>query len=128
MVRLLRVALALCIVAVASYAVYRLCYLPWVCNIRQMHAERVVSRLFDVNDQVAARIAARQTVETLDPCISFCPTEVNQLMIRAAALRMLGRPDEAILDYRRALHVDRRAELFLNLGQAELEAGHDDSA
>ena len=128
MSRLLRVVASLAIAVTAGWAVYRLCYLRFVCNVREMQSERAVIKLFNINDQVTARIIARQTVEAMDRCVPCSPTDVNQLMIRAAALRMLGRPAEAALDYRRALRVDRRAELFLNLGQAEMEAGRNDAA
>ena len=125
--RALRVIASIGIAVAAGWAVHGL-YLRHVCNIREMQAERLVMKLFDINDEITARIAARDTVESMNRCIPCAPMDVNQYMIRGAALRMLGRPEEAALDYRRALHVDRRVELFLNLGQAEMEAGHDDAA
>ena len=125
--RVLRLAACAIIAVAAVWTVYHL-YGVYRCNIEAKRAEREVIHLFSVNNEVTARIVARQTLDSMNGCIACVPTDVNQYMIRAAALRMLERPDEAAMDYRRALHYDRRAELYLNLGQAELEGGHPEAA
>jgi Tfp pilus assembly protein PilF len=81
-----------------------------------------------LSDQAMSRIIARQTIEEMTPCIEHAPANITPYMIRAAALRMLGRPAEAGMDYRRALRIDRRAELYFNLGLTELEAGREEQA
>lgn len=128
MTRALRVVASIAIIVTAGWSVYHLCYLRFVCNVTVMKSERAVIKYIDFNDQVAARIRAREVVRELSACIPCSPNDVAQRMARAAALRMLGRPAEAVLEYRQALRVDRRSELFLNLGQAEMEAGRVDAA
>jgi tetratricopeptide (TPR) repeat protein len=127
MMRALRLLVSIAIVVTAGWSVYRL-YRRFVCNNIAMKSERAVIRLFHINDQVAARIVAREAVREVSACIPCAPNDIAQRMTLAAALRMLGRPAEAALEYRAALRVDRRSELFLNLGQAELEAGRFDAA
>ena len=127
MSRAVRIVLSVVVAAAAGWAVYRLDQI-YVCNLRAKKAERMIIRMFSLNEQITARITARQILSDMDACIRCFPTDVDQYMVRAAALRMLGRPAEAAMDYRRALHIDRRAELFLNLGQAYLEAGRDEEA
>ena len=128
MSRAVRVTLSVLIAAVAVVAVDRLCYARYVCNLSAGRAERSLSSYFVVKDEVAARIAARQTIEDMDHCIPSWCTNVAFYMARGAALRMLGRPAEAQTEYRRALKFDRRAELYFNLGLAEMESGRDAEA
>jgi tetratricopeptide (TPR) repeat protein len=115
------------VAAVAAWTLVLL-YQSYVCNVRAKQAERAIRQMFSISDQVSSRIGARRILTDMDHCIRCSPTDVNQYMVRAAALRILDRPAEAALEYRRALHIDRRAELFLNLGLAELEAGREEEA
>jgi tetratricopeptide (TPR) repeat protein len=123
-----RLAAAAAIALVSAIAVYRLCYQRYRCNIDEAQAERRINALFAQAESPSARLAARQIAETMDHCIECSPTDVSHYMARAAALRMLSRPAEAAKEYRRALEVDRRAELFLNAGLTELEAGREPQA
>ena len=123
-----RVIASLAIAVTVGWAAYRFCYLRSACNLEEARAERGIQQLFDVSNQLSARIVAREAIESMNRCIPCSPTSVNNYMARAAALRMLGRPADAALDYKRALHVDRRAELYLNLGLTEMEAGRNEQA
>ncbi len=123
-----RLLAALAIALTAPWAVYRLCYLRYRCNLLEAQAERRITALFERSEEMRARIAAREVLETMDRCLPCSPTSLNNYMARAAALRMLGRPAEAAEQYRIALRIDRRSELFLNAGLSELEAGHQQQA
>lgn len=126
--RAIRLALAIAIAASAAWLVERLCYQRYRCNARKAEARRTLERFLPISEQPSARIAARRAIESMDHCIAHAPTDIAAYMIRAGALRMLGRPAEAVTDYRRALRYDRRPELYLNLGMTELEAGNDAAA
>lgn len=128
MKRLLRLGVSAAVAAAALYGSYRFCYLRYLCNLRGARAERSVSRLFSDSDQIAARIAARDIESDMSPCIECWRTNVAFYMIDAAALRMLGRLDDAAGAYRQALRFDRRAEIYLNLGLTELDAGREAQA
>jgi len=124
MSRALRVIAAVAIATLACWAAYSSCYRRYVCNRRELGARDALTRLFAISNQTTARIVARQVVDVMDECIPVCPTDVANLMIRAAALRMLDRLDDAAAEYRSALRLDPRAEIYLQLGLTELDAGH----
>ena len=121
----LRVAASLAIAAAAGWITYRYCYLRHVCNVRAETVQQSMVRLMNAGGPTTERIFARMAAEEMSRCLECWPTNINLYMIRAAALRMLDRPEEAALDYRRAIRVDRRAELYFNLGLTEMEAGRD---
>jgi tetratricopeptide (TPR) repeat protein len=119
-------ALATIVVAIAS--AYRLCFVRYRCDLRSAAAENALTLLVAAPQEMRARITAREISDEMAGCIDAWPTNTNLYMIRAAALRVLGRGDDAVLEYRRALHVDRRAELYLNIGMTEMEAGRNEQA
>jgi len=125
---LVRVVASLAVIVAAVAGSYRLCYLRYRCNLRSASAERTLTNLLSNADQVSARIAARQIDEEMSRCIECWRTDVSFYMARAAALRMLDRLDEAANAYRLALRYDRRAEIYLNLGLTELDAGREEQA
>jgi tetratricopeptide (TPR) repeat protein len=104
------------------------CYQRYSCNLREAAAQETLMKLFAIPDQVTSRIAARTTIEETTRCLQHAPASIGHYMLRAAALRMLGRYPEAAMDYRRALRIDRRAELYFNLGLTELDAGRTEQA
>jgi tetratricopeptide (TPR) repeat protein len=124
----MRITASIAVVAAAVAGTYRLCYLRHRCNLQGAVAERSLTKFFDNADQVSARIAAREIDVEMDRCAGCWRTNVNFYMARAAALRILGRRDEAAMSYRSALRYDRRAELYLNLGLTELDAGQTEKA
>jgi len=124
----LRVVASLAVMIAAVAGSYRFCYLRHRCNLWGARADRTLTNLLSNADQVSARIAARQIDEEMFHCIECWRTNVPSYMARAAALRMLDRLDEAAIAYRLALRYDRRAELYLNLGLTELDAGREEQA
>jgi tetratricopeptide (TPR) repeat protein len=117
-------------IVIAAAAVWgaSLCYRRYDCNLREARSQETLMRLFNLPGQATSRIVARQTIDETSRCLHHAPTNIGLYMIRAAALRMLGRYDEASMDYRRALRLDRRAELYFNLGLTELDAGREEKA
>lgn len=126
--RLARIAASLVIAAAAAWAVYEHCYQRYACNLQEARARESLTPLFSIPDEITSRIAARRAIEEMTHCLECSPASISAYMIRGAALRMLRRQGEAAQDYRRALRLDRRAELYFNLGQAELDAGRQESA
>lgn len=123
-----RVLASLAIAVASVWATYRFCYLRHACNLRAESVQQSMVRVMRAADQATARIVARKAIDEMNRCLECWSTNMNFYMIRAAALRMLDRPAEAALDYRRALRIDRRAELYFNLGLTELEAGREAQA
>ena len=113
---------------VAAAMIWVYCVRPLQCN----HAEFVARGQTDLieqrsADQVTTARYARENIALLAPCLS-CAPGVNRAMLLAANLRFVGRGDEAVAIYRDALHIDRRPELYLQMGKALVETGHDAEA
>ena len=117
----LRVVASLAIAAVAASAIVRLCWQPWLCNQEEGRVEKWILKNVDSAATISVRIAARGQLERIDGCIRADPTIVNRYMLKAALLRMLNRPAEAAETYRDALRIDRRPELWLGLGETQLQ-------
>ena len=122
------VLLAAAVAAASLWLTYRFCYLRAVCNVRAGRAQQSVMAVMRMPQNSGARISARQAIDEMNHCLECWPNNIQLYMMRAAALRVFDRPAEASLDYRRALLLDRRAELWLNVGLSELEAGRDEQA
>jgi tetratricopeptide (TPR) repeat protein len=107
----------------ACYALYDWCYLPYGCNVFKRRAE--VSMLAAANVASPLRLApiARRNLEQSLQWIRRCPNDLDLYMIAGGSFRQLGLSTEAIPMYQRALTLDRRPEIYLNLGQAQVEAG-----
>jgi hypothetical protein len=96
-------------------------YLPLVCEARVTHA---LQKLNDAADRtVAVQLAAARSAESaLSGCECLAGTDFKFMYVHGTALRYLGDPTRAADAYRRALTIDRRPEIYLALGFAELEA------
>lgn len=98
---------------------------PWTCNLAEGEVDGLTLRIYDRGAYRVAMVPiARQNIRRLAPCIT-CTTDASLLMLLAANLRFIGRNNQAVLIYREAMRIDRRPELYLNLGQALVETGHD---
>jgi tetratricopeptide (TPR) repeat protein len=98
------------------------------CNVQEEEARRRVEVLTLHPEQISSRIAARELLERMSDCSRKLPADVSELMLRAALLQILGRTTDAIAVYRQALKLDRRSELYMDLAEAEAEAGHQTEA
>lgn len=115
--------LAAALVALAAlYSLYRWCYLPWRCNAFERTAERTLLLTENAEGPVRRATIARENLERTLQSIAHCPHDLDLYMIAGASFRQLERSSEAIPMYEAALTLDRRPEIYLNLGQAEAEA------
>jgi tetratricopeptide (TPR) repeat protein len=109
--------------AAGSWAAFHWCYLPYRCNIFKRAAEASMLSTENLNSPLRRAELARQNLERSQEWIARCPDDLEIYMIAAASLRELGRSEEAVGMYQRAAQLDRRPEIYLNLGQAQAEAG-----
>jgi tetratricopeptide (TPR) repeat protein len=127
MKRVLRISAAAAIAVMAVLFVHRL-WQRYACNLEEADTKRRVERLYLDPESIASHMAAHALVARVTGCIEIEPAGVGQYMLRAALFRILQRPDDAVADYRHALTIDRRAELYMNIGDAEMESGHQEEA
>ena len=119
-----KVLLALLLFFAGSTLTWRFIVKPLQCNrmLRQMTAR--TERSFRTEGSPRAAAHAHADLSSAIHCAKYVPTNIDTYMIAAANLRVLGRAEEAVSMYQRALRYDRRPELYINLGQTLIQAGH----
>ncbi|MEM7481457.1 MAG: tetratricopeptide repeat protein [Acidobacteriota bacterium] len=90
------------------------------------------SRLLHQVEQVSVSLAASgranpaiywNHVEFMEMARGLNPVDSRILLAEGSQYLLLGRPEEAVEVYRRALEIEPRPEIYLNLGRAEAAAG-----
>jgi tetratricopeptide (TPR) repeat protein len=121
--RAVKLLLIAAIHAAAVYAIVRTSYLPWRRNVMVKWVEKATVASFDDADAQRVAIRARRNLEIIarDP---GAESDLDLLMDAAANERLLGRNDAAAAKYRKALAINRRPEIFFNLGMTLLDGGH----
>jgi len=121
LVKDLRLALSIVVVVAAGLLLmYRYCWLPLQCSSKQLDIERLTLQAFDQKDSPRSKTMARRNLVALERCLEVCPTDTNVLMLIAANDQLLGLYSDARDMYAAALRVDRRPEIYLQLGLVEL--------
>ncbi|HYM61680.1 MAG TPA: hypothetical protein VEZ11_12405 [Thermoanaerobaculia bacterium] len=116
----LRVAAAMLLAGAAAYTLDRLCVEPLRCARAASAGATSLDALVrsdDLNRRVAYTILAN-----LRPCECLTPSDTRILATRGAAFAVAGDARSAIADYRAALATERRPEVYLELGLAQLDA------
>ena len=124
----MRIAGTILVLTLSAVAAWFLVWTPAHCNATERAAKQTIYELYDrpVTPMKSA-VVARTVMARIEPCLRRCPNE-NLYMISAAAARLLGRPQDALAAYRKALEYGRRPEIYLNVGLMEAETGHPDEA
>jgi tetratricopeptide (TPR) repeat protein len=115
-------------VAVGAYSVYRWCYLPYRCNIFKRSSEQNVLIAENLYGRLGGAMIAHRNLQLAQLWIERCPDDLELYMLAAACFRQLAQSRDAIPMYQKALSLDRRPELYLNLGEAQVEANLADEA
>lgn len=122
-IHILPTVVSVAVFVVVTWIAYRWCYLPYQCNIFKRAAEAAVTSVESLNSPVQRGAFARHNLEQSMEWIARCPDDLELYMIAAGSLRELGRSDQAIPMYEHALKLDRRPEIYLNLGETQMESG-----
>lgn len=123
MLRPARIFLTVAVLSSVCFAAYRFVILPHNCNVNRKRLRASTERVARLTDHFAAMRLARRNLDAASKAVQDCPHELDLYMIAAANLRALGRFPEAVEMYERALMVDRRPEIYFNLGLVELKLG-----
>jgi tetratricopeptide (TPR) repeat protein len=111
-----RVAALVLLLAGTGIALARWVFHPLHCS----HVASFAAAALEADD---ARAGAFGTRAELASCNCVTPPDAVIPVARGAAARVEGDPRAAIADYQRALAIDRRPEIYFQLGLAQLEAG-----
>jgi tetratricopeptide (TPR) repeat protein len=107
----------------SSFGLYRWCYLPYRCNIFERATQTSMLAIQDLDAPLRRAAIARRNLERALDWLDLCPEDLDLYMIAGGSFRQLGRSSDAVPMYERALQMDRRPEIYLNLGQSQAESG-----
>jgi tetratricopeptide (TPR) repeat protein len=94
---------------------------PMQCVHRATMGATTLDRLEQRRDRPAL-LAAQRIRASLADCGCVSPRDARIFLTRGGAAALVGDAHAAIADYRRALAIDRRPEIYFNLGLGQLEA------
>lgn len=124
MTRVRDAALDVLLVAASITAAWLLCWQPYRCNVARGSVKASTEDAYiKGRGEIQAKMAARSNLAILRGCEPWTCRTVSGLMLVAANQQVLEDYDGAAASYRAALELDRRPELYLNLGNALAHAG-----
>jgi hypothetical protein len=125
--RAMKALVSVALIALAIDAVVVFCYRPYVCNLTTLGLKVQTEQAWNLADAAGDdwRIAfqARRRLDIAEDCLRPTTASVELLMVTAANARLAKRNQEAIDNYRAALRIDHRPEIYFNLGLAEIDNG-----
>lgn len=116
-----RAAAIVLLVVATAYALQRFVAKPMRCVYAATVGAAALDARGDRRDVATLRLAGRVRTALRD-CDCVTPPDARIFLTRGGASEVLGQPRLAIADYRRALAIDHRPELYFNLGLAQLDA------
>ncbi len=119
--RVVRVAAAGAVTAMALWAAWQFAVRPMICHRLKGELVNAAYRSFELRPADSAQ--ARAIVDRLQPCFSPGCRDVRLIFIAAISWRALGRNEVALRLYNEALRYDRRPEIFVNIADTQLAMG-----
>jgi tetratricopeptide (TPR) repeat protein len=116
-----RIVALLALAGATAYALDRLCLEPFRCARAASAGAVALEDIGSVRDHVRHRVVTNVLTRLAD-CDRTTHSRARVLATRADALRVHGDLASAIADYRHSLAIDRRPEVYLSLGLAQLDA------
>jgi len=116
----LRGIAALLIAIAALFALHRAVWLPLSCARAAAIGEAELANAGGAS--YLKQRAGEHVVAMLSDCNAAFPADVRVVFARAFAYENVGDEHAAVAEYQRALTIDRRPEIYLALGMAQLRA------
>jgi hypothetical protein len=120
---ILRIAATLLIAAAAGAAIHRVVVVRHRCNRELKGVERRMEIANHLTDSFRVASITRSNIDLLEPCAAAIPHQIDFPMLIGSNYWLRGDHPAARSAYRHALEVDRRPEIYLDLGLVELEMG-----
>lgn len=127
----IRSLVTLVIAAAAALALKVLVAEPVRCNAMEKRVAGITTDVFLHPEHVETwrlPLIARESLQQIATCLEPCTISPRLLMLSAANYRVMHEWEDAEEDYERALTLDRRPEIYMNLGLVELEQGKREDA
>lgn len=122
--RALRFVLTAVIAIATLEALAFWCYGRWDCNVMKRSVEARTTRIYATGEPYSNREVdiAQLNLTQIAGCMDRYSWDVDLHMELAANLSVVRRYDDVVRTYQDALRIDRRPEIYLNLGRAQLKA------
>jgi hypothetical protein len=119
---------AAAVTVAALFALHRLVWLPHECNLVRGQVDASISRVWDQRHTAVAFDTGARNEPLIARAVEHCPHDVALLMLAGSNQLLMNRHDTALSMFERALQYDRRPELHLSAGIAQLGLGRRDEA
>jgi tetratricopeptide (TPR) repeat protein len=113
---------AIAVAVVAGLTLYRFVWLPLQCNYVEGRLRGTTEAVLD-EPPMRQHIRARANLAEIERLPLHCRRGAETQMVIAANYRILGRYDDAIAAYISALDVEKRPEIYLQLGLTQIQDG-----
>jgi tetratricopeptide (TPR) repeat protein len=107
--------------AVSLFALRSCVVIPAQCMTRVKTVEDQTRLALEASGNFQAVVLARQNIDVLRRCENHYPLDVNVYMLEGANFQIMQQLDRASAAYEKALRIDRRPEIYFNLGVVQLE-------
>lgn len=107
---------------IAAALILKLGVQPLRCDIELRALEERTLQAMNDPGHLAAPLA-RETIERADAALAHCRKQLEFLMVKGANQRILNRREDAVETYKRAAALEKRPEIFFQLGATLFEAG-----
>jgi hypothetical protein len=124
----LRVAIQLAVTVAAVYALRALVWWPLRCSVVEKDTRLRMEAIEPIAETLKGYRVARSNYETMVRAFDECPPSLDVPMLAAANAQLFNDKTAVLLWNERALTVDRRPELYINLALSQIEAGDVQSA
>ena len=120
----LRALVALLLVATLAVMVTRV-FIPRIsCNLAKGRINRSVRGFSRIGDDFRRTELARANLEECQRCLAYFPEDHQLYTLYGTNLRFLGRLDEALDAFKKALTLTERPEIYAQIGEIEIERGN----
>jgi tetratricopeptide (TPR) repeat protein len=123
-----RIAVVLVAAVLCAGALFAFVVQPFRCNRAVAQLAARTSLALGTASDYNAVLQARENLAALRRLEGPCRTDVQLYALEGNNEEILGRKDDAVQSYRRALSVDQRPELHFALGTLLVELGRMDEA
>jgi tetratricopeptide (TPR) repeat protein len=123
----LRATLAILVIAASGFTIARVTIPRFTCNIEKSSV-RAVTRAHRIATDFERTTRARDLAARCRRCLAYFPDDYNFQFMLALNEEMMGRFDDAVRSYERALELNERPEIYSRLGLLRLRMGDTERA
>ena len=126
--RLIRLLLALAIVAVAALAIYRGPVLRYRCNLDKRRAASIADTALTAPSEYERVELGRRAIELTNRWIDVFPADYELYITRGGAEEAAGMKERALQSYQQAYALNQRPEVLLYQALVQFDLGQPDAA